>query len=196
MLFGGLSREFKRELYYLNDKSYKKAMIKLLDGLPKYFFVIGENENNRNVPEYSRGNCGKIKETKVSVRFAYELLKDPIIGSDFTDREKDLMLMAIMLHDGLERGITGDDDILFEHPILISEYIKHTNVGLMLDDINFICSMVECHSGMNNTHVNNGRVLPLPQSKYQKFVYMCIYMASMNFLDIEFNDNDEIEIDI
>lgn len=192
MLFS-LSHEFKKEIYYLKDKNYKKIMLKLLDGLPKYFYIIGENYDNPNVPEFTKGRGGKTKETKVSVRIAYELLNDPIIGSDFTDREKDLMLMAIMLHDGLERGRVGVEDVLFEHPILVSEYIKYANVGLMLEDRNFICSMVEAHSGIHNTHDQNDRTLPLPQSKYQKFVYMCILMSNMKFLDVRFNGNNEIE---
>ena len=33
----GLSHEFKKELYYIKDKNYKKAMLKLLDRLPGYF---------------------------------------------------------------------------------------------------------------------------------------------------------------
>ena len=115
-----------------------------------------------------------------------------ILESDFSNKEKDLMLMAIMLHDGMERGITGSRNVLFEHPILISEYIRHTNVGLTLEDRDFICSMVECHSGINNKNEDNDRTLPLPQSKYQKFVYMCIIMANMKFMDIKFNGNNEI----
>ena len=191
MLFS-LSNDFKKELYYLEDKNYKKIMLKLLDGLPKYFYVSGYEEDNEDVPLFSKGRCGKEKETKVSVRIAYELLNDPIIGSDFTSKEKDLMLMAIMLHDGMERGITGSRNVLFEHPILISEYIRHTNVGLTLEDRDFICSMVECHSGINNKSEDNDRTLPLPQSKYQKFAYMCIIMANMKFIDIKFNGNNEI----
>ena len=191
-MFFCLSSEFKKEIYYLHDKNYKKVMLKLLDGLPRYFYMIGEAHENDKVPNYRKGRCGKIRETKVSTRIAYELLKDPIIGSDFTNKEKDLMLMSIILHDGFERGVIGGDDILFEHPILISEYVKHANVGLMQEDRNFICSMVECHSGMNNKHTKNSRSLPLPQSKYQKFVYMCIFMSDLKFLDIKFNSNNEI----
>ena len=191
MLFS-LSNDFKKELYYLEDKNYKKIMLKLLDGLPKYFYIMGYEEDNEYVPDFSKGRCGKEKETKVSVRIAHELLNDPIIGSDFSSKEKDLMLMAIMLHDGMERCITGSRNVLFEHPILISEYIRHTNVGLTLEDRDFICSMVECHSGINNKNEDNARTLPLPQSKYQKFVYMCIIMANMKFMDIKFNGNNEI----
>ena len=189
----GLSHEFKKELYYVKDKNYKKAMLKLLDGLPGYFYVIGESFNNPYVAEYSKGRCGKIKETKVSTRIAYELLSDPVIGSDYSKKEKDLILMSIILHDGLERGRLGVDAVVFEHPILISEYIKYANVGLTLEDRDFLCSMVEAHSGIDNHHDRNDRVLPLPQSKYQKFVYMCIKMGNMKFFDIKFNANNEIE---
>lgn len=193
MLMFSLANDFKKELFYIKDKNNKKMLTKLLEGLPKYFYHTGAHEDDASVAEYCRGIGGKVRETKVAVRIAHELLEDPVIGGDFTDREKDLMLMSIMLHDGFEKGVIGGEEVLFEHPILIAEYVKHTNVGLPLDDRDFICSMVEAHSGINNTSEYSDRRLPLPLSKYQKFVYMCINLARMKFLEIDFNGNREIE---
>ena len=60
MLFS-LSHEFKKEIYYLKDKNYKKIMLKLLDGLPKYFYIIGENDEG-NLVSLSRDKIEQYKE--------------------------------------------------------------------------------------------------------------------------------------
>ena len=46
--------------------------------------------------------------------------------------------------------------------------------------------------GPYNTNAYSDVVLPIPKNKYQKFVHMCDLLASRKFLDIKFDDDDNI----
>ena len=57
------------------------------------------------------------------MRIGYELLNDSCIGDKYTDREKDLMLMSLLVHDGLKLGLPQEKYSRFDHPILMANYI-------------------------------------------------------------------------
>jgi len=186
---------FLKEINYIKNSEYRKNIKILLDLLPDYFYEIAASSTGKYHPKCSLGTGGLVRHTKVAVRFAYELLENNIIGLKFDDREKDLMIISLLLHDGLKLGLERSKYTAFEHPLLIAEFIRNNQKFTTLndDDIEFVATTVEAHMGKWNTNPYSNVVLPLPKNKYQKFVHMCDDLASKKFINVEFNDNDIID---
>ena len=127
------------------------------------------------------------------MRFAYELLCNNTIGCKFTDTEKDLIIMALVLHDGLKKGDPEEKYTRVDHPLLISNLImSHAKeLSLDIDDTRKMCSMIESHMGeWNYDYLTKKEVLPKPKNELERFVHMCDYLASRKCFDIKFNNLD------
>ncbi len=183
---------FNKEYTYIKNDKYRENAKKLVELLPDYFFSVPASSTGKYHPSFSLGDGGLVRHTKAAIRIAKELLDNNSLGHKFTDKEKDLIIISILVHDGLKHGREESEYTVFEHPIIIGEYIKENKDKLTLNDeeINFIVSNVSSHMGEWNTNNYSKVVLPLPQNKYQRFVHMCDYLSSKKFLDIKFNDND------
>lgn len=185
---------FKTEFGYIENESYGIDARYLVDSLPDYFFEVPASSTGKYHPKYALGEGGLVRHTKSAVRMAYELLADPIIGSKYTAREKDLMIIALILHDGLKSGKEKSQYTKVEHPLLVSEHIKDNmdNLSMNDEDIEFICDVIESHMGPWNKDFDGNEVLPLPKTKYQNFVHMCDYLTSRKFINVEFDSNNNI----
>ncbi len=95
---------FKKEFSYIKDEKYAIDARYLVDSLPDYFFSIPASSTGKYHPKYTLGDRGLVRHTKSAVRIAYELLDNPLIGGKYTSREKDLMILALILHDGMKLG--------------------------------------------------------------------------------------------
>ncbi len=184
---------FKKEIGYIKDPSLVKDLKTLIKLLPDYFFEIPASSTGKYHPKFALGEGGLVRHTKVAVRFAYELLNNNTIGCKFTDRDKDLIIMALILHDGLKSGLEHDKYTKFDHPLLISKYIMENQdkLNMDIDDIRKLCSMIESHMGeWTYDSYAKKEVLPKPRTAEQRFVHMCDFLASRKFIDIEFSRNN------
>ena len=80
--------------------------------MPDYFFHVAASSTGKYHPKYALGDGGLLRHTKAAVRIAHELLINPSI-TNFTDDEKDLIIMALTLHDGLKSGLEKSEYTLF-----------------------------------------------------------------------------------
>jgi len=187
--------KFRTEINYIKDTSIRKDLRKLISMLPDYFFEIPTSSTGKYHPKFAAGEGGLVRHTKAAVRIAYELLNNSVTGNRFSDRDKDLIIMALVLHDGLKCGNEKSKYTKFDHPLLISMLIMKNKSKLTLDvdDIRKVCSMIESHMGEFTVDPNTLKeVLPKPRTEMQRFVHMCDYLASRKFLNIEFNDGEII----
>lgn len=186
---------FNKEYEYIRSAKYKKCAKELVSLLPDYFFEVQASSTGKYHPSFALGEGGLVRHTKVAVRIAHELLENNSLGHKFTDDEKDLIIMSILIHDGMKHGINEDKYTKFDHPLIICDYIKENKDKLSLDDkdINFIISVVSSHMGEWNTNPYSNVTLPLPKDKYQRFVHMCDFLASRKFLDVKFDNNDIVD---
>lgn len=189
-----MHEKFLKELSYIIDTDIKASARIMLDKLPEYFYEVPASSTGKYHPKFALGKAGLVRHTKAAVRLAHELLENKIIGSAFTDREKDLIIMSVMLHDGCKSGLTKTEYTVVNHPLIVSKLIKDNASDLKLteEDLNLVCSMIESHMGEFNKDYKGNTILPLPNNKYQKFVHMCDFLASKKFLDIRFDENDNI----
>ena len=182
---------FKTEVNYIKNDRYRNNASILIELLPDYFFEVPASSTGKYHPSFALGDGGLVRHTKVAVKIAYELL-DSMVGEVFKQEEKDLMILALILHDGLKHGVIKDKYVKFEHPILVANFIKENQPRTTFTDneIIFLQNVVSSHMGPYNTNAYSDVILPVPKNKYQKFVHMCDLLASRKFLDVKFDGNE------
>ncbi len=187
---------FIEELEYIKDESYKKALLNIINMLPEYFFHEAASSSGKYHPEYALGEGGLLRHSKAAMRIGYELLVNPSIGDKYTNREKDLMLMSLLVHDGLKRGINAERHTRFDHPILMADFIvdNYKEIGLDKEDAKFMGDVIKTHMGPWTTDYNGNEILEKPKTKYQSFVHMCDYLASRKCLQVPFDKNSKISV--
>lgn len=184
---------FKDEINYVKDSKLRGDLETLISLLPDYFFEIPASSTGKYHPDFALGDGGLVRHTKVAVRFAHELLENNTVGAKFSSHDKDLIIIALTLHDGLKSGLNHDKYTKFDHPLLVSKYIMENKdkLSMDVDDIRKVCSMIETHMGeWTYDSYNKREVLPKPRTAEQRFVHMCDYLASRKFVDVKFNGNN------
>ncbi len=177
---------------YIKNKDYLKDYRYLIENLPDYFFTVPASSTGKYHPRYAVGKGGLLRHSKAAVRIGYELLQDPIIGDKYTNKEKDLMLIALTIHDGIKYGFEKEEYTRFDHPLLAAEYLDKNkkNMSFSDDEIEFMKKVISSHMGAWNTDYNGNEVLPIPKTKYETFVHMCDYLASRKSIILEFDDDN------
>lgn len=186
---------FTKEYGYIKNPKYIENIKILVNLLPDYFFEVAASSTGKYHPAFALGEGGLVRHTKVAAYMAHELLNDDSIGNIFTDDEKDLMIMALLVHDGLKHGKEKAEYVVFDHPVIIANYIKENKDKLTLTEgeIGILTNMIESHMGPWNNNKYSQVILPKPGNRYQKFVHMCDYLASRKVLNINFDENDIVE---
>ncbi len=184
---------FKTELNYIKNSKYRKNAEVLISLLPDYFFEVPASSTGKYHPSFAQGQGGLVRHTKVAVKIAHELLNS-IIGQPFNQEEKDLIILALILHDGLKHGNPKEEYVRFDHPVLIAKFIQNNQKRTTFNDkeIQFLTNIISSHMGPFNTNKYSDVILPVPKNKYQKFVHMCDLLASRKFLDVKFDSNNNI----
>lgn len=186
--------QFKKEIEYIKNPSYKENLKILIDRLPDYFFEIPAASTGKYHPKYAQGEKGLLRHTKAAVKIGLELLNNPCIGEKYTSNEKDLMLISLLLHDGLKLGKEKSQYTKFDHPILAASFVEENMDDLKFTDeeIEFIADCIKTHMGPWTKDYDGNEVLERPHTKYQNFVHMCDYLASRKFLEVPFDSNNDV----
>ena len=174
---------FKKEISYITDESKKRDVEVLINLLPDYFFSIPMGNDEDKYPKYGLTNNGLVKYTKVCVRLAIDMF-DTV--NNFSDNDKNLIIIAILMHDGLKNGIIDSGNTKIEHPLLMSELIMKnaSKLEMDIDEVRKMCMMIESHMGRN---VDGKIDLPIPMNEIQRYVHRCCYLASRKYLNVRFN---------
>ena len=180
---------FKKEISYIKDEIKRRDIEVLINLLPDYFFNIPMGNDEDKYPKYGLTNNGLVKYTKVCVKLAVDMFNTV---NNFSDNDKDLIIMAILMHDGLINGIINGRDTKIEHSLLVSELIMKnvSKLEMDIDDVRKMCMMIESHMGKSEDSKID---LPVPMNEVQRYVYRCCYLASRKYLNIRFNKLDIID---
>ena len=183
---------FLDELGYIKDEELAEALLNIINLLPEYWIEEAASSTGKYHPEYALGKGGLLRHSKAAMRIEYELLNNPCIGDKYTDREKDLMLMSLLVHDGLKLGLPQEKYTRFDHPILMGKFILDNmkEIGLNKEDANFMNDVIKTHMGPWTTDYDGNEVLEKPKTKYQNFVHMCDFLASRKCILVPFEDNN------
>ena len=187
---------FLDELELISDDKLSECLLNIINMLPDYWLKEAASSTGKYHPEYALGDGGLLRHSKAAMRIGYELLSNPCIGDKYTKREKDLMLMSLLVHDGLKLGIPQERYTRFDHPILMGQFIidNRKEIGLSSDDAKFMNEVIKTHMGPWTTDYNGNEVLEKPKTKYQNFVHMCDYLASRKCLLVPFDENNNISV--
>lgn len=182
---------FNKEYGYIKNDKKKNDIKYLVSKLPDYFFEISASSTGKYHPDFASTSHGLVKHTKVAVRIAKELLDNPGLNN-FTDDEKDIIIMALILHDGCKSGMVKEKYTRFDHPLIICDLINENRSKLSLndDEVDLLTRVISSHMGIWNKDYNGNEVLPIPKDKYQRFVHLCDYLSSKKFIDVKFDGVD------
>ena len=183
---------FNKELSYIKNDEYRKNARTYLELLLDYFYTVEASSTGKYHPSFALGDKGLVRHVKVAVRIGKELTSSKTIGNVFTDNEKDLILIALLLHDGLKEGIVKEKYTRFDHPLLMADFVKD-KTSFNDEEIKLLSDMIAAHMGEYNTNPYSDVILPLPSNKYEKMVHMCDLLASRKFLDVKFLNDDIVE---
>ena len=185
-----IHENFIPELDLIKDDNIRNFATVALDLLPDYFADVAASSSGKYHPKFSQGVGGLVKHTKAATRILSDLFRTNIFDY-LTEHEKDLMLTATLLHDGMK---WGDDNAplphtVFGHPLLVANFVRtEPKLKLLLDsedDLDIIADLVIAHMGKWNTNTHHDYELPIPISREQKILHMADYIASRTYLTFD-----------
>lgn len=186
---------FNEEIKSIKNEDYKESLKILLNLVPDYFYEIQAASTGKYHPEYAQGPQGLIRHTKAAFYIGKEVLSLEGTNNYFNEKEKDLLLIAILLHDTFKCGKTKEKYTRFDHPLLVGDFLKENknNTKLTDDDINFLTMVISSHMGQWNTSNYSDIQLPKPNNKYEMFVHICDYLASRKAIELKFENNNIVK---
>jgi hypothetical protein len=176
---------FKNELKWIKNKEIQKFVVNIISELPDYFFIVPASSTGKYHPTYSLGEGGLVRHTKSAVLIAKTLLDLEQYKDKYTEKQRDIMLTALLLHDGVKHGLNGSKYTVATHPIEMSDFIQSKYKTPYW--VGEICDCIDTHMGeFNKDYQTKKEVLPKPKTDMQKFVHMCDFLASRKFLEVNF----------
>ena len=181
---------FRSELDLIKDERLRNFAEKIISRLPDYFFKVPASSTGKYHPSYTLGKGGLVRHTKAAVGIAQELFNCNSIHS-YNQKQKDIITISLLLHDGVKNGIEYQPYTIATHPLEMVNFIKSQQDCIDLltnEELRVICNCIASHMGeWNKDYKTKREVLPKPQKGIEKFVHMCDYLASRKCLEYNFN---------
>lgn len=185
---------FEQELQFFTNDDIRQFIATAIGFLPDYFFKVAASSTGKFHPSYALGEGGLVRHTKAAVRFANHILSLEQSQLQFDQRQRDLILAALILHDGWKHGSNGSAYTTFDHPLVAAKWVcECTQLKGIIpeDDMKTIASLISSHMGQWCDSKRSSTVLPKPVSEMQKIVHLCDYLASRKDIIVSFSGNDE-----
>lgn len=184
----------KQELEYIKNDRIRKSAEILVELVPDYFFKVPASSTGKYHPSFSQGDGGLLRHTKVATRIGKEILSLEYTNNLFTEDEKDLLILGIMLHDTQKLGKEEEKYTRFDHPLLAADFIEQNKekTELTKEEVELLKRVISSHMGQWNKSYYSKVELPKPSDKYEFFVHMFDYLSSKKFLDVKFDENNNI----
>lgn len=184
---------FEKELETIEDLHLRVFTKYALENAPKYFHSVGASASGKFHPKFSQGEGGLVRHTKAVLMFCNELLNmSPY--HELSPLWKDYARVACLLHDICKYGDEDEMDksAYTDHAVNSAWYVdKMWGLYHSTDDaicIEFapelITHAIMCHMGRWSKE--NQR----PISIIDNVVHLADYVASRNFIDIEFEGEE------
>lgn len=175
---------FATELSYIKDEKLREMVREYFDtACPEYFFSVPASSTGKFHPAISQGEGGLVRHTKMAVRIAHDMLELEMWSG--LQGLKDEIITAILIHDTCKLGdYTQEKYTRHDHPILASnrwrEFCRLYDSNSIITDA--IAGMVSSHMGQWNTNTHSDVELPKPKLPSEKFVHLCDWIASRNYM--------------
>ena len=166
-----MENNFDKYINKIKTESIKNNLIKAINDLPEYFYNISASSTNKYHPKFSLGEGGLFRHTTFACDIALELFN--IIP--FSQFQKDVILSALILHDGRKMGNTQIKHTLKNHDDFQADYLQK----FWEEDFEGKNIIIECI----RTHAGQWSTTKKPKTKLEKFVHTCDYLASRKIID-------------
>ncbi len=185
---------FEVELSKISSQEVRVSTETVLEMLPDYFYEIPASSSGKYHPQFSLGKGGLVRHVKVAMRILEEIFKDEVFGI-YDEYTKDLMRMALMLHDGFKSGINNIGHTCSEHPVIMSDFILNNKDKLLIseNDSKFVSDLIRSHMGPWNKDREGNVIMPVPKTREEIIIHLCDYIASRNFLNVTFENNEIVD---
>lgn len=184
---------FEKELAQIKTIPAYNFAVAAIDKLPSYFFETAASSTGKYHPTYALGVGGLVRHTKAAVKVAQQMLELEQYKNAFDDTERDLMVVALILHDGLKHGLNGSKYTVADHPVVMAEFIKNDaelKEMLTAEELDFLTGCIASHMGEWNTDYRTKKeIMPKPETEAQKLVHLCDWLASRKWLEVDFEDD-------
>jgi hypothetical protein len=142
------------------------------NSLPEYFIKVPASSTGKYHPSFSLGEGGLLRHTFFALDISLALFEI----NNFTNIEKDICLSALILHDGLKHGIEYSEYTQNNHADIMEKYLKDFWINNDFIGKNEIIICIK-------THMGQWSIEKKPETKLERFVHMCDYLASRKFYD-------------
>jgi len=178
---------FKNELSWIGNPDIRSFVSEQIDRLPDYFFEVAASSTGKYHPSYALGEGGLVRHTKAAVAIAKDLLSLDMYGR-YSAEDRDIILAALILHDGMKHGSAGGKYTVATHPTEMADFIQADCAKKLGEETcDKLYSAIAAHMGQWNTDYKTKKeILPKPQTAMQKFVHQCDYLASRKYLEVNF----------
>lgn len=191
---------FEKELNTITTSDLKIFAKWCLNILPDYFYHVPASSTGKYHPNYALGEGGLVRHTMACVRIANELFRNNTV-QNFTEEEKDIIRVSLLIHDGVKRGVDGSRYTTTTHPLEVVKWIEDKFEKTELESLpqevitimsnynwDIIKNCVSSHMGeWNKDYRTKREVLPKPKQKIERFVHLCDYLASRKILEVNFD---------
>lgn len=195
MNFEDKVEKFRTELSYIRNEQIKFFASEAIKTLPDYFFEIPASSTGHYHPEYALGEGGLLRHTEVAVRVATDIFRTDMWK--FTEDEKDLVIVGLILHDGWKMGEEKQKYTIATHPLsAVYEIVNNEYLRSLLspEQLLFLTENMRTHMGKWVNHPKTGeKVLDPPETESQKFTHLMDYLASRKYFSFDFNQKIERE---
>lgn len=178
----------------------KNFAIVLLDNLPEYIWRVPASSTGKYHPAYSLGEGGLMRHQIAVVRFLNFFLELEQYNKIIPSRERDLLRVAGLIHDGRKSGSQSDYErskyTKFDHPLQMATVIRsYDGKYLNHDEIELIAHCIESHMGQWNVDRKTGECLPKPEDLHQELVHLADYLASRKPLTMDFENIETTRVE-
>lgn len=185
------------------EKDIRDFAFALLAGTPDYFFTVAASSSGKYHPVNDLGEGGLVRHS-ISVKRMLDHILCPEGYYEFTDRQRQLLRVAALIHDSFKSGRVEDYEknshTKFLHPLFSSTFVIETAVmtGFNFDDAKFIADAVISHMGQWNTSTYQTGTLPKPETPAQKVLHLADYLASRKDINMDLPqvEQEPVEIDL
>lgn len=175
--------ELYEELSFIKDEKIRDFASAVLLDLPNYFWKIPASSTSKYHPKSSLGEGGLVRHTKCAARIAKELF----IILPVDEKAQDLIIAAILIHDGLKKDYPETKYTKHEHPNLIADFINQDKYKNMISekDLGTISNAVKRHMGQWSRNQRSKIILEEPKNRIDKLVHLSDYLSSRKFLNFD-----------
>ena len=175
------------------NEDIKEFAVALLDNMPEYIWHVGASSTGKYHPVYSLGEAGLMRHQIAVVRFLNFFLELEQYGSKLTSRERDLIRLSGLVHDGRKSGSQDDYEqskyTKFNHPMLMADVVRcFDGQYLSHEEIELVADTISRHMGQWNMDKKTNVELPKPNNKFARMVHVADYLASRKCLTMDFSD--------